>query len=146
MNRALFICIVFLFFAGCAQTRQNTMQQEKESLELKQRIDALAEKVEALDRSILKLSDNVSQVAEAKWAAAEKGDLRAVDAEGENLPAPAEPFEVDILEKSEERGIKETPPVTESFDKKPVPEAKISLQVDYNQGEDWDPKRFRAYL
>ena len=26
-----------------------------------------------------------------------------------------------------------------------VPEAKISLQVDHNKDEDWNPKRFRAY-
>jgi protocatechuate 3,4-dioxygenase beta subunit len=30
-------------------------------------------------------------------------------------------------------------------DEKPVSEAKISLQVDHIKGEDWDPKRFRAY-
>ncbi|MCP4609201.1 MAG: hypothetical protein GY845_10860 [Planctomycetes bacterium] len=30
-------------------------------------------------------------------------------------------------------------------DNGPVPKAKISLSVDHNKGEDWDPKRFRAY-
>jgi hypothetical protein len=30
-------------------------------------------------------------------------------------------------------------------DNGPVPEAKISLEVDHNKGEDWNPKRFRAY-
>ncbi|NVL91108.1 MAG: carboxypeptidase regulatory-like domain-containing protein [Desulfobacterales bacterium] len=41
---------------------------------------------------------------------------------------PAEEFELQVL-----------------GDKGAVPAAKISLQVDHNKGEDWGPKRFRAY-
>ncbi len=41
---------------------------------------------------------------------------------------PAEEFELQVIS-----------------DKRPVSDAKIYMHVDYNKGEDWDPKRFRAY-
>lgn len=134
MKRVLIICVVLLFSTGCAQTRQETMQEEKENLELKQRIDLLSEKLDALDKNIVKLSENVTELADAKWAIAETAKLDTADKEEEKPPVPAAPSEVDILEDSEERGVNGNAPVTETLHKEPAPvQQTLTVELFYNK-------------
>ena len=121
LKKTLFICVISLLVAGCVQTRQQALQKEKDDTELRQQLDLLSGKVEALDEHIISLVEKLEKSPPSEEGVEGEVISEPVEDREVSLPPPVEPLEVDILEERELKD-EEVVPVAEGEKAKSGPD------------------------